>query len=40
LPNARVEKLPHCGLLPFLTHPHILSNSLRTFLLDKPVSAE
>ncbi len=32
IPHATTESLPHCGLLPFLTHPHLLAKSLKTYL--------
>lgn len=31
LPHATTELLPHCGLLPFLTHPHLLSKALKSY---------
>jgi pimeloyl-ACP methyl ester carboxylesterase len=34
LPHATTKGLPNCGLLPFLTHPHVLSGVLRSYFTD------
>ena len=41
LPNATIESLHTCGQLPYLTHPHRLTNVIRPFLLrEEPMVAE
>ncbi len=35
LPNATIESLHTCGQIPYLTHPHRLTNLIRPFLLGK-----
>jgi len=35
LPQARIESLHTCGLLPYLTHPHRLSKCIKDFLFQQ-----
>lgn len=34
LSHTTTEMLPHCGLIPYLTHPHLLSKTLKKYLVE------